>query len=1034
MSQQVASQFTPVGRRPASLDERGITGCAVTTYAIYSSKFAWIAWVSGWLIFSVGLIRAQTNRPDSANADYSSELVRYPPLTPEEALQSFEVIDGYRLDLVAAEPLVVDPIAFAFDARGRLFVVEMRGYSEQSSEHLGRIALLEDTDLDGRMDHRETFVENLSWPTAIWPWRDGVLVAEPPRITWYRDRNRDGVSDWSEDWFTGFGRTNVQGMVNSLRWGVDGYVHGITSSTGAAVESAHAVPEQALELRRRDFALDPLNRTLTPTSGGSQHGLGFNRWGDKFVTSNSDHLQQVIDLDQWLAEHPSPVAFPPNRRTIAADGPQAAVFRSSPVEPWRIVRTRLRVRGVVPGPIEGGGRPAGYFTGATGTWIVDGGSGFGAEADDVALVCDVGSNLVHRKRLIDQGLFWLGQRIDSQTELLRSRDTWFRPVQLGDGPDGAVYIADMYREVIEHPKSLPPAIKQHLDLTSGRDRGRIWRLARTDSAPGIGGPVNLGAAGPLELIDMLSNPVRWRRSMAAQLLVEKGVAGHEAALTQVLFDRSHPEASILAMHVAHRLNVLRVEHLRQLVTAEHPRVVEHALRLIRDREWGGKFDEALRQVVKRTEARIRLELALLAADLPPRQTRSLIAAMMSQPQDPMVKAAVVAAVGDQSWHALQTAGPRMDSERFGIWLRLMLPTWIPDLSQDERLQAWIAEELSDRASPRRSIWLDGICSLESQRDVTAVLSILPQVERDNLHGYIDRAIADSPSDVRFVRWLRCSTPMAQSAWFRRYVTAKSPNHVQAAGLELLDDCRHPELATLLLSALGSLTPELQQECLRILVRRPSTAGQLLDAIEQGAIQPGPIGVELRRRLEASSDSRISARSKQVFGQATVDRASVVERYAAALDQPGVDISRGRAVFEKSCAACHRYTARSPTGTPAARETLGQDVGAPLKDLANKSARQLLVAILDPNREVDPKYTSYSIVLDDDRILAGIIRDESATDLRLIEAGGRKHRIRRTSILQIKNSGVSLMPVGFEDQLTPTQLADLIAFLMNEQSN
>ena len=220
---------------------------------------------------------------DSLDRDYEAELPRYPAVNPQQAMSQFEVAAGFQLEQVAAEPLVADPVAFAFDAQYRLFVVEMHDYSEQADEHLGVIALLEDSDADGKFDSRTTFAEGLSWPTAIWPWRDGVLVAHAPYLTWFRDTDGDGRSDARETWFEGFGRSNVQGLVNSLRWTVECDVHGATSSVGASLTSAGA-DGAGLALNRRDFAIDPVSQVVRAASGGGQHGLSFNDWGDKFVT------------------------------------------------------------------------------------------------------------------------------------------------------------------------------------------------------------------------------------------------------------------------------------------------------------------------------------------------------------------------------------------------------------------------------------------------------------------------------------------------------------------------------------------------------------------------------------------------------------------------------------------------------------------------------------------------------------------------------------------------------------------------------
>ncbi len=178
----------------------------------------------------------------------------------------------------------------------------------------------------------------------------------------------------------------------------------------------------------------------------------------------------------------------------------------------------LRVAGRVPGPIEGGGQPAGYFTSATGITVYEGGL-WGGEEEDWVYVADVGSNLIHRKRLVPDGVTYRGERVEEQTEFVRSSDIWFRPVQMAIGPEGGLYVADMYREVIEHPASLPPELKRQLDLTSGNDRGRIYRIVPADCH--YVKPVPLASATTVELVESLDHSNAWHRITAARLLYER---------------------------------------------------------------------------------------------------------------------------------------------------------------------------------------------------------------------------------------------------------------------------------------------------------------------------------------------------------------------------------------------------------------------------------------------------------------------------------------------------------------------------------
>ena len=966
------------------------------------------------LFGSVGL--GQTE--DSLDKDYSSELPRFEPLSPEQAIESLEVLDGFRIELVAAEPLVVDPIAFAFDARSRLFVVEMRDYSEQDKEHLGRIALLTDSDGDGRMDRRSTFVDGLSWPTAVHPWRDGVIVAAPPKMTWFRDTDDDGRADTSEVWFDGFGRSNVQGMTNSLRWGVDCFVHGATSSTGANLRSSN---QPAQTLRRTDFAIDTLRKTLHPVSGGGQHGLSFNRWGDKFVTSNSDHLQQVIDMHGWLASHPLRVTMPGLRRSIALDGQQAEVFRASPVEPWRVVRTRLRVGGIVGGPVEGGGRAAGYFTGATGTWIVDNEAGFSLDSEDTALVCDVGSNLVHRKSLKDKGLYWEADRTDQGDELLRSTDTWFRPVQLGDGPDGAVYIADMYREVIEHPKSLPEAIKKHLDLTAGRDRGRIWRIASNSSRLPKLGFVDMTQMKEMKLIEELASPIAWRRRTASQLLVERGVEAKQHLL-RVATNAKRSEAQVLAMHIANRLQFFDVGWAKQQLQDKNVRVQEHVLRLTRVNKLGNQLSAELTQFVHKlgegqdAPARISLELAMLMADLNSNKTKlALLPILMKRAELPLLRATL--ANGIQSL-APEAVVQGMEPVDLGLWLPLLLPSWIDVASGDEELQSWLADQLLLPDALAAAVWIEAMSRVSSSQ-YALVHQALGQEQRAKLR---DRILASVEEHPKKFFWLRLLSTEDQSAWIEQQLNPGNSITSQLNAIELLDSANHPQTASTLLNSFHQMTPSLQRRALQILTSRADCTAALLQAVEDQAIRSNQIGAETRSLLRSSRDPEIASRAKALFGSTSSDRREVMRKYQDVLSSlqnlgPAETLEAGKKHFVKSCSQCHRLG------------DLGSNVGAPLKQLSEKTPEQLLTAILDPNREVDPRFQAYSVLVDG-KTLAGVIESENASQVVLVESGGTRHQILREDIELLRNQGKSLMPVGLEDQLSPQQMLQLIFFLQN----
>ncbi|MEK6237901.1 MAG: HEAT repeat domain-containing protein [Planctomycetales bacterium] len=577
---------------------------------------------------------------------FKDRLPRIPSTSPADALKTFTVAPGFRVEQVAAEPLVADPIAAAFDEQGRMFVVEMRGYSEDADQNLGVIRLLTDADADGRFEKSRVHVDNLSWPTAVICWDGGIFVAAAPDVWYCKDTTGDGRADLREKVFTGFGRSNVQGLLNSFRWGLDNRIHGQTSSSGGTVRNLKRPDAAAVSVRGRDFSFDPRTWDFRAESGGGQHGMCFDDWGNKFVCSNSNHIQMITREDRYVARNKF-LAAPSAHVGIAADGPAATVYRTSDVEPWRIVRTELRVAGKVGGPIEGGGRPAGYFTGATGVTIQRG-DAWPEKTRGQAIIGDVGGNLVHRKKLEPDGIGFRATRIDEKSEFVASSDIWFRPAQFANAPDGSLYVLDMNREVIEHPKSLPPMIKKHLDLTSGRTRGRIYRVVPN----GFKQPPSraLHKASLEQLVETLSHPNGWSRDAAARLIYQRQDKDAVPLLRNAAAESKSPVGRVHALHALQGLGSLTGDVVTQALADDHPRVREHAVKLS---ETAALDDPAARaklySMTKDDDPRARYQLAFTLGEFNgPSATAALAEIARRDGNHPWVRLAILSSSAERS--------------------------------------------------------------------------------------------------------------------------------------------------------------------------------------------------------------------------------------------------------------------------------------------------------------------------------------------------------------------------------------------------
>lgn len=970
------------------------------------------------------------------------------PLPPDKAAQSFRLAPGLRIEAVAAEPLIVSPVALAFDERGRLYVAENRGYPTgpgPGQPGVGRIARLEDTDGDGRMDRRTEFAQGLAYPNGVMPWKGGVIVTDAPDVLFLRDTDGDGVADERRVLFTGFAtQGSTQLRVSHPTLSVDNWVYLTSGLTGGRVVSPAAADRRPVDLKREDFRFRPDGDVWEAADGGAQFGLTFDDFGRRFICYNRVQVQHVVIASKVLRRNPH-LAFSDTVQNCPAETvPEPLQGHGSAARLYPISRN-----------ITTADSHAGTFTAACGVTIWRG-SGLPAQYQGGAFSCDPTGNLVHFDRLEPKGATYSARAMLERTEFLASRDNWFRPVFLAHGPDGGLYVCDMYRKTIEHPDYLPVEIRKRTDFESGKTMGRIWWVMRDD--PGVAEPrranAELAGASNDQLCAALRDADGWRRDTAHRLLLERRERAAAAPLRVLAADSQAPPAAVVhAIHLLEALGTLDDDLLRSLLKHTAPPVRENALQLVEPRlaQQASWLDEVL-PCAQDPDARVRFQTAVALGARPAsaalageddRIAEALARIAARDGADRWARAAAFSALAGRERKFLTALKdvPRRAGPLFPELLRelgRLLGSSPPAGSIAELLQSVLAPRAF--TADEEAALVTGLAEAARSRGTGArdggdVLSALadrsPAGDRlnDSIRNLVAamRGIALDPArpvgQRRVAIELLAFTSFDQAgAAFVNLLESEQPSALRSAAVRALGTQGDVRGATALLDAgrFASYTPALRDEVLAAIVAQARLRPLLLSAIERGSIAAGMIDAARRRQLLQDQDADLRRRAVAVFGAVQADRAAVYEAFKGVLDLPA-DPARGHAVFRRECASCHRLD----------RE--GFAVGPDLFGIRNQPKSAILLHVLAPDLEITQGFAAYTVATRDGRVLTGLIASETPTSLTLRQQLGKEDTILRQEIEEIKSSKQSLMPTGLEKTISRQDFADLLAYLKGEEA-
>ncbi len=1086
----LATAYTPKvreGRKVAEGGKANIYDIQPQMWTYEKDKYRAVVCIPGHLYdtfslpnFRAILLRSIAWAGQRANIDEYCQreeiaALTYPPggpQRPEDTLKTLEIHPDFRLKLVASEPLITKPMNFDWDPKGRLWVAETPEYPNgrrgmrpdyrgkewldhggidpepgpQERKAIDKISILTDTDGDGVMDKKEIFYEGLELVTGFVFYKDGVIVTQAPDILWLRDTDGDGKADKVEKLYTGLGTQDTHAVINNPRWGWDGWIyatHGYSASDKVLNAKGEPMPKIGSGVVR--FKPDGSAIEQYSSKGGNTWGLEIT--GDNRVMwtqpTSGTVLNHTVLPEYALARG--------KIGNTASFNNVIASPKTFPAMSWDQQAYRQIDH-------------VGDFTAAAGCVIYDGGT-WPTEYNGDYFVTEPTINIIHHSRLKPVGSSYSGYKLPGreETEFIRSKDMWWRPIEVRVGPDGAVYVGDFYNQAVIHNDTRgPDHNKVNAAVRPDRDHyfGRIWRLDHKD-AQKITVP-DLSKAGVAELAAALAHPNRVVRMTASRLLVEKvtdtpagkapALSSKEAAAAiQPLLASPSVETRIAALWTLRAIGSVNLDEVVLIALKDSDASVRRNAALVL--EAGGTSTATVAGLVETLtdpDASVRIAgmRALAAGGVADATGRAVVAAWPKLDDDFQRSAAIGVAIKNTAASlvaALDSGEPRSFAPLVGALAQGIGEK--NDTAAAGKLVVSLADKPASADALKRTI-LDTLgkdlkdtpemtpelsASLEKLLASGASGSALPLAAKwdkaGTLKAAIDRLARDLFATVAKGNDAECLTAAQALLGLRRThnevfpalgeVLAR-PNFPPTGKRELIvsmGETGDSSAGGVIVGVFAKLDPTAQTAAFDALLQRPEWTLALLDAARDHKTDLTPMGPANLARLRTHPNKEVARRANalldEIFGPAMKAKNDVIAKLTPEVEKPG-DAVKGKALFTTTCAICHKL------------DNLGADIGPALTGMGAHGPAELLVAIVDPNREVDPSFSAWNIETRSGQIYAGIIARENPASIMLKSLAGVQE-VKVSDIKSRVNTGRSLMPEGFEG-LGAEGLRDILAFI------